>query len=87
MIGLGVGISTPEDFQRRAFLALRNVVVVPRRDYLNLEHLRGEAMSRRNALLPESDLQMLYEIVRRYRDQISDQLVIDYALDKCRGAD
>lgn len=84
MIGLGTGISSVVEFNRRAFVALLGVAFsgqIAHKEFIVLSRLKYESHC---TLSPEQQ-QRLYQIVRSYRHQITDQLVIDYATDHTKG--
>lgn len=85
MIGAGTQINDVAEFNRRAAIALKGVdfghynssqrVV----DTFYAQHARG-AVSEKMQLA-------IYNIVHRYKRQITDQLVKDYAAQRAKGAD
>lgn len=81
MIGAGSSITDVAEFNRRAFIALSAV------------DLQGDFVSNcRERILAGRDLspdqqKALYNIVHRYRGQITDRLVTEYAATKARGSD
>lgn len=85
-VGLGTGITELEEFNRRALIALQGVsfghsgraediVAACRARWLHTQPLS------------EKQQQALYNIVHRYRGQITDRLVTEYAATHAKGAD
>lgn len=85
MIGLGSGISNVEEFNRRADIALRGVTFgyVSSADRVVQEFKRQLAAG----AVSEKMQQAIYNIVHRYRRQITDRLVTDYAAPRARGSE
>lgn len=85
MIGLGTGINSVEEFNRRAQIALKDV---------NFGHFNSsesvfqgfQIQLARGAVSPKMQ-QAIFNIVHRVRKQISDKLVTDYAAVRAKGAD
>jgi hypothetical protein len=86
MIGLGTRIEAVAEFNRRALIALNGVTFAQHSrtaDIVTACRLRlngGEPLT-------EKQQQALVNIVHRYRRQITDQLVKDYAAEKASGHD
>jgi hypothetical protein len=83
MIGLGIGISNAAEFNRRAFIALRNVTIVNRKRHQQLEAIKAKAIEGR--MIDDEDQKFVYQVVHDYRSQINDKLVIDFAVGKVQG--
>lgn len=84
-IGLGTSISELEEFNRRAVIALKGV------DFGSFNQTRSvfQTFERQIGIGIVSDKmqQAIYNIVHRYRRQITDQLVLAYAADRAKGSD
>lgn len=84
MIGLATTLDLAE-FNRRAAIALRGVTFAPHGNTLGVvdsyrRQLEAGAVS-------EKMQQAIYNIVHRYRRQITDRAVLDYAAARAKGAD
>lgn len=84
-IGLGTGITELEEFNRRAQIALRAV------DFGSFNQSRSVVQTFEQQLgrgvVSDKMQQAIYNIVHRYRRQITDQLVLAYAAERAKGAD
>lgn len=84
-VGLGTGIETVQEFNRRALMALRAVDLEagswPVKLLATIRFAVGKNME-----LPPEEQQKLYELVDRYKRQIWDRLVIQYAANQIKEA-
>lgn len=85
MIGLGASITDVAEFNRRASIALRGVTFAPHGNTLGVvaEFQRQYAAG----AVSEKMQQAAFNIVHRYRKQISDELVNTYAAARAKGHD
>lgn len=86
MIGLGTRIDDVAEFNRRALIALNGVTFAQHSrtsDIVTTCRLTLDA----GRPLSAKQQQALVNIVHRYRRQITDQLVKDYAAEKATGHD
>lgn len=84
-IGLGTSITELEEFNRRAVLALKAV------DFGSFNQTRSVVTTFERQLatgvVSDKMQQAIFNIAHRYRRQITDRLVLDYAADRAKGAD
>lgn len=86
MIGLGTGISTAAEFNRRAAIALRGVTFAP--DSRQLAFARAVIASvAAGRALDAKQQQQLYNLAHRYRRHINDHLVTEFAALRAKGHD
>lgn len=84
MIGLGSQIDDVAEFNRRAAIALRGVSVGQGHgERVVAEFQRQQAAG----AVSEKMQQEVYNIVHRFRRQVSDQMVTTYAALRAKGAD
>lgn len=85
MIGIGPAIPNVEEFNRRARIALNAATFSNYTDSSRLGWMRTVM----NAGFPFSkdEQQEIFNLVHKYRRQITDQAVKDYAADRAKGAD
>lgn len=81
MIGFGMRITDIGEFNRRAGIALRGVRL--HSDYDLPPSLARQLSS--SAALSAGDQEKVYRLVHRYRAQITDQMVLDYAANQAKG--
>lgn len=85
MIGLGPAIPNVAEFNRRATFALRGV------DFGSLnqtERVAKEFQRQYDAgAISEKMQQAIYNIVHRFRKQITDKAITEYAASRAKGAD
>lgn len=86
MIGLGTSITDVAEFNRRAACALKGVTFLPGSwDKRFARDMREAIEAGRD--LTDKQQQALYNVVHRYRRQIIDRLVTEYAAMRAKGAD
>jgi hypothetical protein len=84
MIGLGTSITDVAEFNRRAAIALRGVTF----GQGNGERVVAEFQRQQAAgQVSEKMQQAIFNIIHRFRRQISDQMVTTYAALRAEGAD
>lgn len=81
------GIKSVEEFNRRAITALRGVTMLPGTWDKRFAQDMTVKVDHGNGWLSEKQQQALYNVVHRYRRQITDVDVTEYALMHARGAD
>lgn len=86
MIGLGISIATVSEFNRRALIALKGVSYAMETAAPDIVASIRIRVNAGQELSPKQQ-QALYNIVHRYRRQITDKMVLDYAETRARGAD
>lgn len=85
VIGLGMQVSSVLEFNRRALCALKGIVFRNPID-ANIAADLVFLLENGHALWGEKQ-QKLINLVHRYRRHITDQLVLDYAALRAKGAD
>ena len=84
MIGLGSGIADVAEFNRRAAIALRGVDV-PDRSTFDQGFVRSISQRIDRGLTLSNDQQLpLYRVIDRYRSQITDRALIDFAAERTK---
>lgn len=85
MIGLGSNIQTVDEFNRRAEVSVREINFPPQsRDPGVIAEFRRQSLA---GNVSDKMQQAVFNIVHRYRKQISDKLVVDYASERAKGSD
>ena len=85
VIGLGMQVNSVLEFNRRALCALKSVVF---RNPIDANIAADLVFLLENGhALWEAKQQKLYGLIHRYRKEITDTLVTEYAALKAKGAD
>lgn len=86
MIGLGTAIANSLEFNRRALIALKGVSFGYGSRAPDIVDSCQRIIDGNRDLSPRQQ-QALYNIVHRFRGQIHDKLVTEYAATRAKGAD